>query len=217
MKVITKLANIELTPEKPEYAGGSWHVEGTINEDIVATVLYYYDCDNIVDSRLSFRAGIGAPEYEQGDEEGMKEYYGLENEDLLVSRLGAVDTVEDRVVVFPNVFQHHVDGFRLADVLRPGHRKIVCFFVCDPHNTEVVGTDRVPYQQAAWVAQAAAEGRVRLAKETWETAEAGGMLMEEAKAVRVELMAERLVEADDDENWEWEWKAYKNRFSLCEH
>lgn len=29
-QVIVKLANIELTPEKPEYNGGSWHVEGQL-------------------------------------------------------------------------------------------------------------------------------------------------------------------------------------------
>jgi hypothetical protein len=28
LQVIVKLANIELTPEKPEYQGGVWHVEG---------------------------------------------------------------------------------------------------------------------------------------------------------------------------------------------
>ena len=28
LQVIVKLANIELTPEKPRYEGGSWHVEG---------------------------------------------------------------------------------------------------------------------------------------------------------------------------------------------
>lgn len=28
LQVIVKLANIELTPEKPEYAGGTWHIEG---------------------------------------------------------------------------------------------------------------------------------------------------------------------------------------------
>jgi Protein of unknown function (DUF4246) len=28
LQVIVKLANIELTPDKPEYEGGSWHVEG---------------------------------------------------------------------------------------------------------------------------------------------------------------------------------------------
>jgi hypothetical protein len=30
LQVIVKLANIELTPEKPEYTGGSWHIEGQL-------------------------------------------------------------------------------------------------------------------------------------------------------------------------------------------
>lgn len=30
LQAIVKLANIELTPEKPEYAGGSWHIEGQL-------------------------------------------------------------------------------------------------------------------------------------------------------------------------------------------
>ena len=28
LQIIVKLANIELTPEKPRYGGGTWHVEG---------------------------------------------------------------------------------------------------------------------------------------------------------------------------------------------
>lgn len=28
LQIIVKLANIELTPEKPTYEGGTWHVEG---------------------------------------------------------------------------------------------------------------------------------------------------------------------------------------------
>ena len=32
LQIIVKLANIHLTPEKPEYEGGSWHVEGQLNE-----------------------------------------------------------------------------------------------------------------------------------------------------------------------------------------
>jgi hypothetical protein len=35
LQVIVKLANIELTPEKPEYDGGSCHVEGQLNERYV--------------------------------------------------------------------------------------------------------------------------------------------------------------------------------------
>ena len=30
MQVIVKLANIVLTPDKPEYMGGTWHVEGCL-------------------------------------------------------------------------------------------------------------------------------------------------------------------------------------------
>lgn len=30
IQVIVKLANIELTPEKPEYEGGTWHIEGQL-------------------------------------------------------------------------------------------------------------------------------------------------------------------------------------------
>lgn len=34
IQVIIKLANIHLTPEKPSYSGGSWHVEGQLNENM---------------------------------------------------------------------------------------------------------------------------------------------------------------------------------------
>jgi len=40
LQIIVKLANIHLTPEKPDYAGGTWHVEGQLNEHICATTLY---------------------------------------------------------------------------------------------------------------------------------------------------------------------------------
>jgi hypothetical protein len=55
IQVIVKLANIHLTPENPEYRGGSWHTEGLLNEHIVSTALYYYDSENITDCTLDFR------------------------------------------------------------------------------------------------------------------------------------------------------------------
>lgn len=55
LQVIIKLSSIELTPEKPEYEGGNWHIEGMLNEHIAATALYYYDVDNVTESRISFR------------------------------------------------------------------------------------------------------------------------------------------------------------------
>lgn len=58
LQVIVKLANIHLTPEDSTYPGGSWHIEGMLNEHICATSLYYYDVENITDSHLTFRERV---------------------------------------------------------------------------------------------------------------------------------------------------------------
>ncbi|KAB8227601.1 uncharacterized protein BDW43DRAFT_316654 [Aspergillus alliaceus] len=55
LQVIVRITSIELTPEKPTYEGGSWHVEDQMNEHICATALYYFSSYNITDSRLAFR------------------------------------------------------------------------------------------------------------------------------------------------------------------
>jgi len=39
LQVIVKLANIHLTPEKPEYEGGTWHVEGQLVSRISFKIL----------------------------------------------------------------------------------------------------------------------------------------------------------------------------------
>ena len=64
LQVIVKLANIELTPEKPTYDGGSWHVEGQLNERICATTLYYYDSKNVAENFLVFRHRTDDDEFE---------------------------------------------------------------------------------------------------------------------------------------------------------
>lgn len=42
LRIIVKFANIELTPEKPEYDGGTWHVEGKM---VNSRPLCYLDYD----------------------------------------------------------------------------------------------------------------------------------------------------------------------------
>ena len=37
------------------------------------------------------------------------------------------------LLAFPNVVQHRVSPFRLADPTRPGHRKLLALFLVDPH------------------------------------------------------------------------------------
>ncbi|NKI44632.1 DUF4246 domain-containing protein [Streptomyces physcomitrii] len=191
LQVIVKLATIHLTPEKPEYAGGSWHVEGMLNERIVSTGLYYWDSENITDSRLSFRAALDDPRYEQNDDNGLREVYGLEDEDALNQVLGSAPTPAGRCLAFPNILQHRVGSFRLADPTRPGHRKILAFFLVDP-SKKIVSTSDVPPQQP------------------WS--ETSTMTREEAEGYREQLMHERkfFVDAHNEE-------VYEREFSLCEH
>ena len=153
LQVIFKLANILLTPENPEYEGGSWHVEGALNEHICATALYYYDQENITDSYLSFRQSIDAEvmtmKPAQSEFNSLEMYYGVEQDGPALQELGKVLTREGRMLAFPNVLQHCVHNFRLKDETKPGHRKILAMFLVDPH-IKVLSTANVPPQQRDW-------------------------------------------------------------------
>ncbi|KKA25905.1 hypothetical protein T310_0108 [Rasamsonia emersonii CBS 393.64] len=144
LQVIVKLANIHLTPEEPEYEGGSWHVEGQLNEHICATALLEFR------QEVSFDA-YGRVRYEQEDyHEWLQEVFGCEQGVIpLVQEIGDVLCKEGRLLTFPNVLQHRVSPFRLADPTKPGHRKILALFLVDP-NIRIISTANVPPQQDEW-------------------------------------------------------------------
>ncbi|NBE52297.1 DUF4246 family protein [Streptomyces sp. YC537] len=191
LQVIAKLATIQLTPDKPEYAGGSWHVEGMMNERIVSTAIYYWDSENITESRLSFRTAVDDPDYEQNDDAGVSDVYGLDNEDPLNQVLGSAETPSGRCLAFPNILQHRVGSFRLADATRPGHRKILAFFLIDP-SQRIVSTSDIPPQQP------------------W--ADTSTMTLKQAEEYREQLMHERKFFVDEHNE-----QLYEREFSLCEH
>ncbi|MFE9574478.1 DUF4246 domain-containing protein [Streptomyces sp. NPDC006692] len=191
LQVIVKLATIHLTPDKPEYPGGSWHVEGMMNERIVSTGIYYWDSENVTEGRLSFRAALNDPDYEQSDGNGLREVYGLEDEDALNQVLGSTATPAGRCLAFPNILQHRVGSFRLADPTRPGYRKILAFFLVDP-SEKIVSTSDVPPQQP------------------WS--DTSTMTLEQARNYREQLMQERKFFVDEHNE-----QLYEREFSLCEH
>ena len=75
--------------------------------------------------------------------------FGCENYGPTVQEIGGVETREGRLLTFPNVLQHRVGPFKLADPTKPGHRKIVALFLVDP-NIKVISTAHVPCQQQEW-------------------------------------------------------------------
>ncbi|KAK1765337.1 hypothetical protein QBC33DRAFT_545162 [Phialemonium atrogriseum] len=221
LQVIVKLASIELTPEKPTYDGGSWHLEGMLNEHIVATAIYYYDVDNVTDSQLFLRQEAVLDEvelvYEQGQHDHLCAVFGVPNlqDEPAVQELGHVATRHGRLLVFPNTLQHSVGGFELRDAARPGHRRFVVLWLVDPHY-RVCSTANVPPQRHDWWAERGLD-TVRLGPLPQEVVDMvrrnvgeWPMGREEAEELRRELMRERthMTEAVE-ERFE--------QYNLCEH
>ena len=114
--------------------------------------------------------------------------------------VGDVITKANRCVAFPNLYQHRVQPFRLKDTTKPGHRKILVFFLIDPTKTVLSATDVAP-QQREWVTEAMhSAGHVsafgKLPVELLNmisNANDGAMTRTEAEEYRKELMSERVV------------------------
>ncbi|KAK7968032.1 uncharacterized protein PG986_002309 [Apiospora aurea] len=164
LQVIVKMASVELTPEKPEFPTGSWHIEGQMNEHICATALYYLDSDNVTDSSLAFRMGTTYDQWDLQMTAGQDAYNWLERSygtsfgptgsgGPCLQFFGSVGTPEGRLLAFPNVFQHRVSSFRLQDPTKPGHRRFIALWLVDPHQ-RIVSTANVPPQQLDWWADA---------------------------------------------------------------
>ncbi|GLD97142.1 hypothetical protein PINS_up005825 [Pythium insidiosum] len=215
VQVITKIAEIHLTPDKPVYPGGSWHIEGTDTENIVATGIYYFGCENITESKLSFRVIVTPPEYEQNDHWGLATKYGLENDQPLVQSLGAATAVDGRCIVFPNTLQHKVEPFQLEDPSKPGVRKILAFFLVNP-SKKIPSTSVIPPQQEDWLVEADRDELRAIygvsdssGDDTVLDSLGAGMSSEDARYHRKRLMEERGpfdLEGDAE-----------LIFSLCEH
>ncbi|KDQ58603.1 hypothetical protein JAAARDRAFT_206488 [Jaapia argillacea MUCL 33604] len=230
IQVIVKMANIVLTPKNPKYEGGSWHVEGMENERIVATGLYYYSTSNITESKLGFRQTVGDGDeygadipYQQHDIKGFQAAFGIYGYDgPLNQQMGSVVVKEDECLAFPNIYQHRVAPFELADPTKPGYRKILCFFLVDPTIT-ILSTSRVPPQQHAWYLNELPKAPMlrslpqelldMVTDELVDREESGAiMTMDQAKEEREKLMKERanfVVQLNEN--------VFEMEFSMCEH
>ncbi|KAF8993790.1 hypothetical protein BDQ17DRAFT_1392546 [Cyathus striatus] len=168
---------------------------------------------NVAESVLTNGFDVG---YEQDDHDWLQHVFGLSNHGPTIQVLGGVNTPEGRLLAFPNILQHQVQPFKLADPTKPGHRKIVALFLVDPH-FKVISTVNVPCQRKDWWRDEL-DARKSLGKLPPELTSLVTKdvdfpyTIEKAKELRLELMEERkafVVEQDD--------VFHSERFALCEH
>ncbi|KAJ3241338.1 hypothetical protein HDU81_000902 [Chytriomyces hyalinus] len=158
VQIIVKMATIHLSPTKPDYSGGSWHLEGMENEAIAATGIVYYGMSNITSSRLTFRSVFNTDEgglfqYAQSDFSGLENVFGFKSESTdNIQICGQIEARERRAIVFPNFLHHKVEPFELVDKSKPGYRQILAFFVVHPE-FRVYSTRDVGIQQLEWAAE----------------------------------------------------------------
>ena len=123
-----------------------------------------------------------------------------------VQGVGDVVTKTHRCVAFPNLYQHQVQPFRLEDPTKPGHRKILVFFLVDPTRKVLSATNVVPQQQE-WVTDAMYQagqnsGFSKLPFELLtmiSSKNEGAMTRLEADKYRNGLMFERVIAVEEND------------------
>lgn len=122
----------------------------------------------------------------------------------LVQLVGSEVTREHRCIAFPNIYHHQVQPFELKDKSRPGHRKIVAFFLINP-NRRIPSTTNIPAQQLSWKQEDLNEALgsklpPELTSEISKHVE-GTMTRMVAEEIRANLMKERsaMVEAGNSQ------------------
>jgi hypothetical protein len=144
--------------------------------------------------------------------------FGCENYSSGIQAVGTVDTTEGRLLTWPNILQHQVQPFELADHSKPGHRKILALFLVDP-NIRIISTANVPCQQRHWCSDSVERGSgaltdlpLELREKVFSDVEDFPLSLREAKELRLELMEERKgFVVENNESFE------QHTFSLCEH
>lgn len=132
------MSNIVLTPEKRKYPGGGRHVEAMANERIppvyiittsITSSILVWHLGRVLNRSRSFR--MNKMTITECDEL-MESKSGYEE---LTQEIGQVVSEDGRCIIFPNVYQQRVFGFKLKDPSKPCHGKILAFYFIDPSVT----------------------------------------------------------------------------------
>ncbi|KAL8927676.1 MAG: hypothetical protein Q9172_001236 [Xanthocarpia lactea] len=139
IQAVIQVTSFDLHPEKPEYPGEDWHLQGMLWLNSVTRTT-----------------------------KATEDVYGVEDLKPAVQEQGSVMIREGRVISFPNashpdfglttkanrnqVFQTKLDRFKLRDPTKSGHLKILVVHLIDP-NRRIMSTSMVPCQRRDWWAR----------------------------------------------------------------
>lgn len=189
------------------------------NERICASAIYYYDSENITESNVAFRQRADQElfnetiDYEEGRHEFLHEVFGFgpevdgTDDTQITQDLGSVVCREGRLLTYPNILQHRVSPFSLADPSKPGHHKILALFLVDP-DQRIISSANVPPQQANW------EQKWKVVKDylsqklppellemVRKKVQSQSLTASEARHYRLELMEERSTRNEEHNRW----------------
>ncbi|KAF3177885.1 hypothetical protein TWF788_007668 [Orbilia oligospora] len=150
LKVFVEVSRINLSPETDlEYRQGDWRTSARLNERIVATGVYCIEQENITEVQVEFKMSF-------------------------LHNLSGIPIKEHRAIAFPNVLEYRTQPFKLIDRHRPGHLKMLKFYLCDPTDPyEIPTTTTVAPQQEEelklWLVDQLRQGKMgRLPEELFE-------------------------------------------------
>lgn len=107
--------------------------------------------------------------------------------------------------------------FKLEDPSKPGHRKLLALFLIDPH-CRIISTANVPPQQKDWWSPKIRDSERlttlpnEIVDHIMEDVEEFPISLEEAKKLRLKLIAERKAYVEDVNE-----EMNNATFSFCEH
>ncbi|OJJ95365.1 hypothetical protein ASPACDRAFT_55075 [Aspergillus aculeatus ATCC 16872] len=162
LQVIVWVSSIELTAEQAIFSeDDDYHVDGLLNEHVVATARYYYDVENITEARISFQQEVDLDAFEITLEpHAMQKIFGLPRADEdpatfgdappKLQTLGSVTaTHQGCFLAWPNTLRYRTLPFSLQDPHLSGHQRFVTIWLVDPHY-RICSSRNVPPQQHAW-------------------------------------------------------------------
>lgn len=161
LQIVVRISSVELTPENPLCEGGNdYHVDGLLNEHIVATSRFYYDVENM-ESRLSFQQECDLKVMDCSLEaDAMHKIFGFQYAYTFgeihgldwpkkIQTLGSMPVRQDSFFAWSNTMRYKNDLFSLKDKSLPGHQRCVILYLVDPHY-HICSTRNVPAQQHDW-------------------------------------------------------------------